>query len=379
MSRKSASRMCRGIIAGSIVLSFGFAASAIAQTTPPLPMIPAPPMPLSTTNSDQEAPLFLSLLDDVILKKQIKIDLRQIGQVNDFIVPCDGTCDAKCCCSLKMTASESELEKACEDADEWAALMTCPCDLKNCGGGCDITIVERESKLLSESLPCMECVGCVDCSPPATDMNPAQNDADVYCQQIAQLLAASLENSNSSVEDKQKAIESAMKLVAQKALESADAKILDLKLQHAKSVQELELKLVRANTYTETLDRLETWMRPIYHNQNRNFQQLKLIAASSNSLHRAVSTWERNMVAAMARVPDPIKTRAWYGLPAEPIEPVDNEVTRLKRELAEMANRIDRIQSSSVKSAGHLEPIYVPDAELQPLMPEVKMLPRYSR
>ncbi len=255
----------------------------------------------------------------------------------------------------------------------------------NCPNGCDCSLCKPNTPSTANG----------------SSSSLVTDQVESYCLNMAKLLAASLtsESTNSQAQDqlatRQQAIESAMLMVAETAAAKAEAKIAKLEAAHQASIYRLQTQLNEMAAQSNAVGQLREWLGPIYTNQNRNYQQMQLVAANNATMNRTLSLLEKqielaktNHVGQMIRnhtiasadyiTSDPVETTPKIVV-NQPVDvppkdersasPQDNstEIQRLQSQLSELQSRLDQLQSNPVRSAGHLEPVFTPDKPLRPI------------
>ena len=187
--------------------------------------LPAPVIPSANADSGKsfkaknclqsiEQP-FAELLQDAIVDTRPTVAELILGSEHSCALnaPCNGQCPNECVCSLEADEiSASETQETIEEEDEWDELMACPCTVHDCDK--------------SEHL-----------SPNAA---PPVNRPQDYCRELASLLGPTLESKKLTSAEKRQSIEAAMKMVAEKALESADSRIAEMEIAHRREIQQLQ-------------------------------------------------------------------------------------------------------------------------------------------
>ena len=350
-----------GFFLGLLACAFLTTSALTAQETTVEHHAPAPPIPGFLAVSGQP---FHSLLDDVTIKSEPYED----GYFS-FVAQCQLN-------APNDPAAANETDSDVSDETEWAALLTYGCDEKKCNGCSNLTFTNSPQS--NQFRSCQS--------------QPSEKDSEDYCEQVSQLLATILKGSPASFEAKSSAIETAMQMVAQKTLADNELRINELKMAHQKEIGQLQDQLLEAKGRKESLNQVMAWLRPIYDNQNRNYQQLqKLTAVKKNqlppfrlpeidNLERFVETsvpgsWmcggeergssprklDRSLIPSSARMAS--KTLA---------ENREAEIAKLKQELQRIDARLSKLLNQSAKrsvqTATHLQPVFVPEEQLVPIL-----------
>lgn len=224
---------------------------------------------------------------------------------------------------------------------------------------------------------------------------------------MAGLLAVTLQN-QPDIDAKRKAIEAAMLMVSETAQANAEAQIAKLEATHQQEMARLQMKVHQLSVETTSVNQLQEWLGPIYTNQNRNYQQMKLVSVNNAAINRTLALLEKqidrgNAAKASQKIHNHTIAKADYvsseqkdvfdrQLPAYQItknrtidyskptfqtaEPAtehapkkdsENEIQRLQAQLNTIQTRLESLQNDKVRPAGHLEPVYTPDKPLKPI------------
>ena len=253
-----------------------------------------------------------------------------------------------------------------ETEADWAELLTYTCNDKGCNGCSNLTFTNSPKS---------------QCQIVPSENESAQEKSEDFCEQISQLLATTLDGSQASFEVKSEAIETAMQMVAEKTLADAELQINELKIAHQKQVDQLENQLLEAKDQRESIDQVLSWLRPIYFNQNRNYQHLQQLTAAKNQPipyrlpqventerygkdNRTAHKFDRSLVPSSAKMAS--KSLA---------ENREAEIAKLKQELQRIDSRLSKLVNQSenqfedkaVQTVNHLQPVYVPNEKLVPI------------
>lgn len=382
---------------------------AQAQTNSPAPVIPdqivsaAPKIARARTYIQVFEQPFAELIEDAIVDTNSQDEELLVLPSCELRAPCSGTCENDCVCFAKPDEmTPTEVEEAYEEVDEWAELMTCPCTVHSCNS---------EKPFLSPHA-----------APPKAELVSGPEN---YCLQLARLLGPTLESDSLTSEKKQQAIQATMKMVAEKALESAEARMAEMEIAHRNEVALLQKQLAAATASSNSQQLVEAWLRPILAKQRSNEEQIRRMVQATKSMGVSISMWESRMSALTESVtPEPVPTPtehvvpaayAYYGLeqekhngqilrkprqtsslplhpipqPSTPLKPIvpakdsmtrttSNEVEELRAELQAMRvsqlKLLQRLHVADRRAADletpeykKLEPLYVPDARLLPI------------
>jgi hypothetical protein len=210
---------------------------------------------------------------------------------------------------------------------------------------------------------------------------------------MARLLSAAIQDGEQTQDAQRKVIEAALMMIAETSEAKAQAKIAWLEANHQKQLTNLKCQMEKSSPATSSFSQLREWLSPIYTNQNRNFHQMKSIAANGENLSRTVGLLERKINAKLEPVqPQTIQNRL-YGesqsveadsrnqagyrrlihqtdrLDSNDFQRVENakQANRLRNEIHALQVRLQELQQKAVRPANHLEPVFTPDRPLRPL------------
>lgn len=377
MSRTFVSRIIFRFLVVVSLLTIGWPSHSDGQD---LSLSPAPTIPSSKTiYTPRDGQTFHALIDDVIVRKPSVKTAEYYSQAIG--------CWLKGPAELPTTTSQLNSDHPNADSEsgpiqldgtpefmddkdeeaEWATLLTCHCPEKRCvGNEC-----QSASPTITESPACRstQCTGCPDSNCPADIFTqPTATENETFCNQVAQLLANTLENSETTPEAKKRAIESAMKMVADNATAVSEAKLKDA---HKREIKNLQFQLDQASDQAASIEQIKSWLRPIYSNQNRNFEQMKLMNATQLSMNQSLRFGQFSRPAVTTLYPSATTRKTNEAIKHSPYVPrVDNEtaeLARLRAQLDAVNRRIEKLQSKPVQQASYLEPVYVPNRRLDPI------------
>lgn len=245
----------------------------------------------------------------------------------------------------------------------------------------------RKSSVTSLRECNMCCPGCQTCR------SQSAENMKGHCQLMARLLSAAIQEGEQTPEAQRKTIEAALMMIAETSEAKAQARIAWLEANHQKQLTSLKRQMERSSPATSSFSQLREWLSPIYTNQNRNFHQMKTIAANGKSLSRTVGLLERKIDAKLEPVlPETIQNRLYSGSQSADSEsrnqagyrrlnhqsdrPDSNaarraddaeHASRLRQEIHALQIRLQELQQKAVRPANHLEPVFTPDRPLRPL------------
>jgi hypothetical protein len=344
--------MVFGYFAAVLVSLIAFSTSVDAQIGTLLPRVDA--------LTDGQA--FLPALEELIQKsnfEQACESSRQVWQLDaDPAGECGHVCTDECggrCCQADV--SEFVTEQIWEDTDSLVATLP----------RCDWEEMDEQPG-----------VAKADAS-----------STDQYCRQMAGLLAVTLNGSHANPEAQRRALEAALKMVAENAQIQAEARIAKLELKFEKSLARFQHEMDRMNSNDEFGDELKAWLSSIHVNQSRNSEQISKLAASNASLNQSIGLLERKIAnlgpeksnyeppALRLGQPQTVKNRyaefakAQFEQAAyEQAEAL--EIENLRKQIATLDQQLERL-AKPIRRAEHLAPIFRPDQPLEPLPA------RYSR
>lgn len=332
-----------GLMAGAFLMTSTLAAQ---ETTAKHPA-PAPAIPGVQALNDHP---FSSLLDDVTIEPQ-----PYANGYFSFVAQCQLNAPLDSAAVTNANSAQSETEAT------WAQLMTYTCNDKNCNNS-NLTFTNSPSSNLSPNCNTHSC----------TDES-AQSKSEDFCEQISQLLATTLDGTQASFEAKSEAIETAMQMVAEKTRANAELEFSEIKKAHQNQIDQLQEQLLELKNQGESLDLVLSWLRPIYANQNRNYQQLQQLAQSKtqpNPYHlslvkplgkKPTFNFDRSLIPSSAQMAS--KSLA---------DKREAEIAKLKQELKKIDSRLSELVNQSenqrVQTATHLQPVYVPNEQLAPIL-----------
>ena len=210
---------------------------------------------------------------------------------------------------------------------------------------------------------------------------------------MAKLLTAALQDREQSQDAQRKVIEGALMMIAETSEAKAQARIALLEANYQKQLTNLHNRLKKSAPPTNSFSQIREWLGPIYTNQNRNFHQMKTIAANSANLSRTVGLLQKKIEAKLEpSLPQTIQNRL-YGdfteteianrdqVPGNRLQPqidrripdvsqrIDNseQASLLRQQIKSLQIRLQELQQKDVRPANHLEPVYTPDRPLKPL------------
>ncbi len=150
------------------------------------------------------------------------------------------------------------------------------------------------------------CPGCQSCR------SQSAENMKGHCQLKARLLSAAIQDGEQTQDAQRKVIEAALMMIAETSEAKAQAKIAWLEANHQKQLTNLKRQMEKSSPATSSFNQIREWLSPIYTNQNRNFHQMKTIAANGESLSRTVRLLERKIDAKLEPVlPQTIQNRLY--------------------------------------------------------------------
>lgn len=214
-----------------------------------------------------------------------------------------------------------------------------------------------------------------------------------HCRLMARLLSAAIQDGEQTQDAQRKVIEAALMMIAETSEAKAQAKIAWLEANHQEQLTNLKRQMEKTTPATSSFSLIREWLSPIYTNQNRNFHQLKKIAANGESLSRTVGLLQRKIDAKLEPVlPQTIQNRlygnsrsaesdsgnqAGYRLLRHQTDRLDpdrskgfdpsEQADRLRHEIHALQVRLQELREKAVRPANHLEPVFTPDQPLRPL------------
>jgi hypothetical protein len=258
------------------------------------------------------------------------------------------------------------------------------CEL--CPGSCD-------SYCLSGADADSDCECCVNkrssqpqgSNHPATypDVNQLDFTTSNYCRRMAKMLAITMEASPASSEDRQKAIESALMMVAQSVQAQASARIRENETRYHRELAMLRAEFARLAAVNEANDQIRQWMTPFYANQNRNFRQLQVLDAKQVAFNQTLKMLEHRIAQNQSTRPSPPIKPATVSVNLKDERPratsrppqrsgnleqameIQQQI-KIQQQINELQKQLQQIPSS-VRPAGHLEPLFTPDQPLKPI------------
>ena len=211
---------------------------------------------------------------------------------------------------------------------------------------------------------------------------------------MAKLLAAALKDREQSHDTQRQVIEDALMMIAETSEAKAQARIALMEANYQKKLIELQNQMKSAAAPSNSFSQIREWLGPIYTNQNRNFHQMKTIAANSANLSRTVGLLQKKIDTRLVPSwPKKIQNRLYSepvvteladsdAVTSQRLQPqIDRQIPhapdridtteqakyRLQHEIQALQFRLRELQKKDVRPANHLEPVYTPDQPLKPL------------
>ena len=361
---------------------------------------------------------------------------RMIWRLDAECAECDSACKSKSCdscsqaCGNKCPAGECQACSNCpadklneqfwEDADSVVhSLQKCECE--ECGAEACGTQACESAECGTESCTAEAC-GSAECEAEGCSTCPScpedcDSPTDQYCKQMAGLLAVTLNGSQADPAAQRRAIEAALKMVAENAQAQSEAKLAKLELNYEKSLIQLQYQMTASTQDTASVEQLKAWFDPIFVTQQRNVQVIHQLSSDISALKKSLSfmgqkiaktasSQTRNEVP-IFRTPDSdhrfprslrsnaaadetafFKTgynktgfvKAGYDTAAydkaafekaafekaASDRAKEREIESLRRQIEQLDRQLE-VLTKPVQRAGHLAPIYTPDQPLEPL------------
>lgn len=293
---------------------------------------------------------------------------------------------------------KTKFEEACESSRQvWQ--LDAPCSI--CGnaeddaccpanGDCVSDAMNEamwhETDSLVATLPQCDCDSCDHHSAGAL-----LSSTDQYCKQMAALLTVTLNSGQSNPGVQQRAIEAAMKMVAENTQSQAETRIAQLEFKHERSLAQYRQQIAQLTMENQAVEQYKSWLNPIYANQNRNSQQIKQLTVSNASMIQSID-WLRQKIVrpqdsgeTMGSMdqPDASQSDAYQSVQSHDVqkkyvellaqyqqEAMNKaeklEIQNLRWQIEKLNRQLDQM-TKPVRQAEHLEPIYTPDQPLVPL------------
>ena len=277
---------------------------------------------------------------------------------------CAGVCDQPCCqIGFKISDNVEVTEQFWEETDSMVATLPAS---------------EWEGSEWEELTPGQIC-------PQACD-----SATDQYCKQMAGLLAVTLNGSQTSPAAQRRAIEAALKMVAENAQAQSAAKIARLELNYEKSLIQLQQQIA-ALTHRETpsTEQFKVWLDPIYSTQQYNVEQIYRFSSDISALKESVDIMGQR-IAKLSPTSSPSESEVWRSPQSQSIsnrfvdvghshfdraayekaadeEAEKREIENLRRQIEQLDRQLEVLTKKPVRQAEHLVPIFTPDRPLEPL------------
>ena len=195
-----------------------------------------------------------------------------------------------------------------------------------------------------------------------------ESSMDLYCEQVASILITTLDGSKDNPKGQQRAIQAALKMVAEKSNLIAQAETDELQESHHQSLKHLLMEFARKGQANFVADN-KSLLEPIYATQFRNSKQLTKLRDVDQSIMRSLMALDKKITSfAMMQRAKLSGAEVRQMMDALDEENARNEeLERMQSELQVLDRRIEQLQSNPVRPATHLEPIYMPTRPLMPL------------
>ena len=194
-----------------------------------------------------------------------------------------------------------------------------------------------------------------------------------YCIQMTDLLLITLKGSENNPQAQRRAIETALRMVSENAIAVSEARIDELEVEQERLIVQMSRYINRASDQSQLFEQYKTWLQPIYYSQNRTHEQLIAISTSHESLKKTIDRLEQQITHSVkkAEVSDPVVLTEPTSLRNQPkthekAQSLDAE--ELQKQLEVLRERIKKLHKSPIRPASHLEPIYSPQQQLEPLL-----------
>jgi hypothetical protein len=357
---------------------------------------------------------FRPFLEDVVQKtkfEQACESSQLIWQLDSASQDCknvssvDGckTCAEKCAESCPVEGCKlcaSTCGDLCKGQSEQNATAHCGTD---CAGDCDqpccqigfkisdnVEVTEQfweETDSMVATLPDSDWVELTPCP---SCPQACESTTDQYCKQMAGLLAVTLNGSQTNPEAQRRAIEAALKMVAENAQAQSAAKTARLELNYEKSLIQLQQQVV-ALTQREppSTEQFKAWLDPIYSTQQHNVQQILRFSSDLSALKKSVGIMGQR-IAKLSPASSPNESQVWRSPQPQSInnrfvdvahshfdraayekaayeEAEKREIENLRRQIQRLDQQLEVLTKKPVRQAEHLVPIFTPDRPLEPL------------
>lgn len=326
------------------------------------------------------SPLFLPMIDDVIHQAlyQSRNDQKETAstaqrcQLNAPLptelkeaVDNGSPTDAH---PRKFFVSSSGQEMWVLPTPELQVMPECPC--------CDGTGLPD-----SCSKSCQSCASDDDSLYPSR-LNVRQNDQAInqYCDDVSKALLTTLHGSRNNPQAQQRAIQTALKMVAEMA-GTPKAMLADAKTSSSAPepqvdwrhyLSELKSASVKVADSANPDTSEPSLLEPVYATQYRNTAQLKKLTEENQILKNSLISLEQRFasfaIMQQAKLKGSEVRRMMNSI--EEDEARERELAMMQAQVKVLDERIRHLLSRPVRQANHLEPIYAPDNTLRP---------RYSR
>jgi hypothetical protein len=224
-------------------------------------------------------------------------------------------------------------------------------------------------------LDCTEASGCESCTKArcshcaiASTSSGADDSMDQYCEQVATMLITTLNGSKDNPQAQQRAIQTALTMVAEKSNLMAQVETDKLQKSHHQSLKQILMEHARKGQPGFVADN-KSVLEPIYATQFRNSQQLEKLNDINQSVMQSLLALEKKFASftmmQRAKLSGAEVKRMMDSLEEEKAR--EKELARLHGELQVLDQRIQQLQAKPVRPANHLEPIYLPTQPLKPM------------
>lgn len=223
---------------------------------------------------------------------------------------------------------------------------------------------------LTSDLPINQCCSggsCKTCVSASCTTNA--NSQAKYNRQVASLLAVTLAGSDPNSAAQQRAIETALQMVVEHASVQSDARMKQMELAHQRTMAQMQLILAQRNAESKSETQSTPRLEKVIATQFRNSKQLESLIEVNQSMQRSIGSIESQLASfAMmqrAKLSQPEIRRMMESVHEQ--EAAELEVEMLQKKLQALNERIRALHDQSVRSAMHLEPVYVPERPLEPI------------
>lgn len=183
------------------------------------------------------------------------------------------------------------------------------------------------------------------------------------------MLVTTLRGSQGNPKAQQRAIQTALKMVAEQADLANKLESEKIEESHQQSLKQILLEHVRKGQPSFVCDD-KSLLEPIYATQFRNSKELKQLADVDQSILQSIFALEKKFASfnmmQRAKFSGAEVRRMLNSI--EEQEKREQEVEKLQAELQVLDQRIRQLQANPVRPANYLEPIYMPAQPLRPIV-----------